>query len=246
MDRHSIYDFLFEAENPINEWNLSSIWDLFYQELMSGDAPIGFDEVHESFPGALTWLFLTEEFPPHLPKTFLDVGCGISLNPHLMAFIGFEVTAVDFSYQAISYACKLKPNDDELINYLYSIYPLNYKDGKSYSRHKRNSYLKQLRKSQTKRGSVTYIQGDWLYVHLPKEAFNIIFCDKGLRRATKNYWLRSLIKFRQLLSPGGILIIDNGTWYGIPHDVRECFSQFGYTFLESGTIRIQSKKYIYG
>jgi len=81
--------------------------------------------------------------------------------------------------------------------------------------------LERLRGFKTPGGSVSYIAGDWFEKDLPPGAFGVVHCRNSLRCATKPYWRRSLDRFRELLSPGGVLLLENVNAIGIQDEVEE-------------------------
>src|SRR5262249_766544 len=54
------------------------------------------------------------ELPRSSPQTLLDAGCGIALIPHVLAFWGFRVTAIDSCPRAVEIASQRQPTEEEL------------------------------------------------------------------------------------------------------------------------------------
>ena len=74
---------------------------------------------------------------------------------------------------------------------------------------------------------MSYRVGDWLTADLP--SFGVICCRNSLRCSTKANWRRSLLRFHDLLVPGGVLILETHNALGIQEEVEVSVS---YTHLD--------------
>lgn len=105
---------------PTEDWSQPSYWADHYRELLAKPDPVERDLLARPQVDLWVWMLLEAgELPRSSPQTLIDAGCGITIIPHLLAFWGFHVTAIDYSPQAIEWAAALQPAPHEL-----AIYPI--------------------------------------------------------------------------------------------------------------------------
>jgi chemotaxis methyl-accepting protein methylase len=93
-------------------------------------------------------------------------------------------------------------------------------------------------------GSVRYLACDWFSPDLPAQGADLIYCRNSLRCSTKPYWRRSLERFRDLLSPGGVLLLENVNAIGIQDEVEELYPACGFQPFPQGGIPDATGKYV--
>jgi chemotaxis methyl-accepting protein methylase len=81
---------------------------------------------------------------------------------------------------------------------------------------------------------------------LQPASFELVYCRNGLRLSTKAYWRRSLLRFHELLSPGGALLLENVNASGVQNEVDELLAECEFVPLVSGAVRAVSRKYVIG
>jgi hypothetical protein len=79
---------------------------------------------------------------------------------------------------------------------------------------------------------------------VPTGAFGVVHCRNGLRRSIKPYWRCSLRRFHELLSPGGVLLLENVNAFGIQDEVEDLLVECGFVALAAGVIREPASKYV--
>src|SRR5205814_1016037 len=87
---------------PTEDWNRPPYWLDYYQNLLAEDDPWRRERViYREVDLLIRMLTEAGELPRSSPQTLLDAGCGIALIPHVLAYWGFQVTAVDSCSPAI-------------------------------------------------------------------------------------------------------------------------------------------------
>lgn len=209
---------------PTEDWSQPSYWADHYRELLAKPDPVERDLLARPQVDLWVWMLLEAgELPRLSPQTLIDAGCGITIIPHLLAFWGFHVTAIDYSPQAIEWAAALQPAPHEL-----ATYPIPF-------------FSEQQEHFPAPGGSVAYRVGDWLTADLPLSG--VVICRNGLRGATKPNWRRSLLRFRDLLVPGGVLLLETCNAIGIRSEVEDLLDECGFTRLVAGAERDPSVRY---
>jgi chemotaxis methyl-accepting protein methylase len=104
--------------------------------------------------------------------------------------------------------------------------------------------LQRLREFQAPGGLVTYSAGDWFTADLASSAFGVVHCRNSLRCSTKPYWRRSLRRFHELLSPGGVLLLENVNAIGIQDEVEQLLAECGFVPLATGSARESASRYV--
>ena len=104
--------------------------------------------------------------------------------------------------------------------------------------------LKRLQNFKAPSGSVTYSDGDWFGANLPAGTFGIVHCRNSLRHSPKPYWRSSLLRFHELLSPGGLLLLENMNAMWMRDEVKELAAECGFVPLAAGAVRDPACKYI--
>jgi hypothetical protein len=72
----------------------------------------------------------------------------------------------------------------------------------------------------------------------------VVHCRNSLRCSTKPYWRRSLRRFHELLSPGGVLLLENVNAIGIQDEVEGLLAECGFVPLAAGAAREPTPKYV--
>jgi SAM-dependent methyltransferase len=182
--------------------------------------------------------------PRSSTQTFLDAGCGIALIPQLLAFWGFCVTAVDSCPRAIDIASHHQPTEEELARCVPILDPCQDMPGARELVEDPARSIKRLREFKAPGGAVSYIAGDWYATDLPPGSFGVVHCRNSLRCSTKPYWRRSLRRFHELLSPGGVVRLENVNAIGIRDEVEELLAECGFVPLAAGAAREPASKYV--
>jgi SAM-dependent methyltransferase len=233
---------------PTEEWNGTAFWHCFYSQLLSAadDWERG-QVVYRDLDFLLAMLRRAGELPlsPSRPRTLLDAGCGIALIPHVLAFWGFRVTAIDSSQQAIEVASGHRPTEEELARCISIWDPFDDMPNALALVESPERSLQRLRAFQAPGGSVSYLVGDWFAGDLSPESFGVVYCRNSLRCSTKSYWRRSLSRFHELLSPGGVLLLENINAIGIRAEVEELYAECGFVRL-GDTGREPAARYVLG
>ena len=209
---------------PTEDWSDPAYWATQYRELLAEADPWERDQTIYGDVSLLVWMLTAaEELPRSSPQTLLDAGCGIALIPHLLAFWGFQVTAIDLCPQAIEIGSHHQPTEEELC-----AYPIYYQ-------------IPRPPPGQPPGGPVAYRIGDWLTADLP--SFGVICCRNSLRCATKAHWRRSLLRFYDLLVPGGVLLLETHNALGIREEAEVLFDECGFAPWVGEARRDSSAKY---
>jgi SAM-dependent methyltransferase len=246
MDKNDVFQGSPWNVEPIEEWNRPVYWDNHYKHLRGeADSWRRDQAVYREVEPLILMLRAAGELPPRQnPPTFLDAGCGIALIPHVLAFWGFQVTAIDLCPQAVELASLHRPAEEELARCVPIWEPSKDFPGASILVEDADRSLQRLRSYQAPGGSVTYLAGDWCSVDLPPGAFDLVYCRNSLRCSTKSYWRRSLCRFHELLSPGGILLLETVNAIGIQEEVGQLLTQCGFTRLGRGACREASGRFV--
>jgi SAM-dependent methyltransferase len=232
---------------PTADWNRPSHWlDYYHGLLAEKDAWRRESVTYRGVDLLIRMLNDTGELPRSSPQTLLDAGCGIALIPHLLAQWGFQVSAIDSCPMAVEVASRHRPNEEDLARCIPIWDPCQDHPGARELVADPARSLQRLRQFQAPGGSVTYSVGDWFTADLPSGGFGVVYCRNSLRCSTKSYWQQSLQRFRELLSPGGVLLLETVNAVGIQDEVDGLLAECGFVPLSAGTSRGASCKYIRG
>jgi SAM-dependent methyltransferase len=231
---------------PTEDWNRPSFWDRYYRDLLAETEPWRRGLViHREVDLLLRMLTAAGELPHRATsRTFLDAGCGIALIPHVLAFWGFQVTAIDSCPRAIEVAAAHQPSEEELARCVPIWDPCQDMPGCRELVEDPARSLQSLRSYQAPGGTVSYSCGDWFSAELPRDGFRLVYCRNSLRCSTKPYWRRSLRRFHELLAPGGVLFLENVNAIGIQEEVEELLEECGFSTLEPGVSRQPPARYV--
>ena len=190
-------------------------------------------------------LLSAKELPPaSSQRTFLDAGCGIALIPHLLAYWGFRVIAVDLCADAIKSVTDKSPSEECFARCvpIWERYPPDSNSFQLMDDPGRS--IERLRSFQSSGGSLKYLACDWFSDELLPNSFTIVYCRNSLRGSGKTYWRRSLARFSELLLPGGLLLLENINAFWIQDEVAKLLLEMGFvaTLPEDG--RNPSVKYV--
>jgi 2-polyprenyl-3-methyl-5-hydroxy-6-metoxy-1,4-benzoquinol methylase len=229
---------------PTEDWNRLPFWQDFYRGILAKEDSWDRNEViHREVDLLVRMLLETGELPCFSPQPLLDAGCGISLIPHVLASWGFQVTAIDSCPQAIEVASQSRPSEEELALCLPIWDPCDDWPGTFKLVEDPARSLQLLRSFHAPGGSVSYVAADWFDATLEPETFGVVYCRNSLRCSTKVYWRRSLQRFRGLLSPGGVLLLETLNAIGIQPEVEELIAESGFVTWPARE-RLMSSKYL--
>ena len=230
---------------PTEDWNRPPYWCDYYRELLAEADPCRRDRVvHRQVELLIRMLSQVGELPRSSPQMLLDAGCGVALIPHVLAYWGFQVTAIDSCPQSIEVAVRQQPTEEKLSRCvpiwdscpdMPGAYELVEDAARS---------LQRLRGFNAPGGSVSHLSGDWLTANLSAGIFGLVHCRNSLRCSTKSYWRRSLLRFHELLSPGGVLLLENVNAIGIQTEVEELLAECGFVSLAAGAFREPVARYV--
>jgi SAM-dependent methyltransferase len=233
MDDHDEFEGTPWQATPTAEWNAPPFWDGYYRDLLAEAESWQRGQVTHRRIG---YLVRTRTAAGELPKratpaTFLDAGCGVSLVPHVFAFWGFEVTAIDSCPRAIEASAQLRPDEKELARCIDIWDPCPDSPRSRQLVEDPARSLQVLRGFQSPGGSLTHVADDWFSADLRPGSFALVYCRNALRCSTKPYWRRSLGRFHELLSPGGVLVLENVNAIGIMDEVEGLLAAGGFVSL---------------
>ncbi len=215
---------------PHDDWNRPSYWEVYYQKLLNTVETRRLKLVtHREVDLLLEVLTATKSLPTIPGQTLLDAGCGIALIPHILAYWGFQVTAIDSCASAIEVAAQQQPTEEELAQCIRIWEPCSDFPGMREMVADPIRALKELRRFQMPHGSVRYLLCDWFSDCLPPNSYGVIHCRNSLRGSTKPYWRRSLQRFHELLQPGGLLLLEHVNAIGIRTEVEALLTECGFT-----------------
>lgn len=236
------------------KWNEERYWQEYYDDLLNDTENVQRLEDIQYRPAghALTLARYVSEWPL---KRAMSAGCGINAEPHLLAWSGYTVTAVDISPFAIEAA---EAHDWSLANLAKAVEvwerngPPRPDDWKIVRGDiARSQTLLEARRRSG--GDVTYIAADWLAI---EGSFDLIYCCNGLRVSTKGYWFRTLTRFYEQLAPGGIVAVRTLNAIDLFEDVRDMAKLVGFEILRPdyrphcdplpASLRDPAKKYFLG
>jgi SAM-dependent methyltransferase len=230
---------------PTTEWNCPAYWDGYYRELLAGpDSPRRGRVVHREVGLLIRMLGQAHELPRSAPMTLLDGGCGVALIAHVLAYWGFRVTAVDSCPRAVEVASGYRPTEADLAGCVPIWDPCPDMPGAFELVDDAARSLGRLRDFRAPGGSVEYLAGDWFEADLRPGSFGAVHCRNSLRRSTRPYWRRSLVRFHELLSPGGVLLLEHVNAVGIQAEVEDLLAECGFTPLAAGTAREPTARYV--
>jgi len=223
MEQHDAFRGSPWNAEPTEDWNRPTYWAAYYRELLAAKDTWRLDLVVLRDVEALIRVLTTAgELPMRSsPSTILDAGCGIALIPHILAFWGFQVTAVDSCPQAIEGASRHRPTEEELARCVPIWETCKDWPGARELVEDPARSVERLRSFKAPGGSVSYLTGDWFDLDLPLGGFAMVHCRNSLGCAIKPYWQRSLSRFHELLSPGGILLLENVNAIDIQDELEE-------------------------
>jgi SAM-dependent methyltransferase len=231
---------------PTEDWNRSPYWTDYYRELLAEADPWRRGlVVHRDIDLLIRMLSEAGEIPRRSsPQTFLDAGCGVALIPHVLAFWGFQVTAIDSCPRAIEVALQHRPSEEELSRCVPVWDPCKDMPGAHVLADDPARSLQRLRSFKAPGGSVSYIADDWFTADLRPQSFGVVHCRNSLRCSTKPYWRRSLHRFHELLSPGGVFLLENVNAIGIQDEVEELLAECEFVPLMVGASREPVAKHV--
>src|SRR5262249_31720838 len=150
-------------------------WERYYRKLLAEADPWQRCRVvHREIDLLIQMLTKLGALPRRsTPQTILDAGCGIALIPHVLAYWGFQVTAIDSCPQGIEVANPLRPSEDELARCVPIWDPCADVPGARELVEDPARSLQKLRSFQAPGGSVSYIVGDWCSADLRPGAFSM-------------------------------------------------------------------------
>lgn len=198
---------------PSDNWNQPPYWEDYYAQLMSNEGRPHEREwvVYREVELLIRMLVRLRELPRPKPErggTLLDAGCGIALIPHVLAYWGFHVTAVDSCIRAFELARQARPSEPELARCIPIWDPVDPSGACHLLVEDPERSLEKLRRYHVPGGGVRHVHSDWNDDGLPRRVFDLIYCRNSLRGSTKPYWRRSLHRFHELLAPGGVLLLE--------------------------------------
>jgi SAM-dependent methyltransferase len=211
-----------------DNWNDPGFWDRHYiAQLEKGDPVWLQRRVHFPVDRLVQRLRDAGELPCPSLRRVLDAGCGMTLLPQILTHWGFQVTALDASPHAIAYTRQVLPDEAEMAACIriWEDHP-SIQHARCLVEDPVRS-LEQFRAWVRPGGSLTHVAGDWMGVDLPLGSFHLIHCSGGLRCAPKPYWARSLTRFRELLAPGGLVLLENFNILGIREEAESLFEVCG-------------------
>jgi SAM-dependent methyltransferase len=230
---------------PTEEWNRPAYWAAFYRDLLAkADSWERGQAVHRQVDFLISVLTHAGELPRSSPQTLLDAGCGVALIPHVLAFWGFQVTAVDSSPAATEVASSHRPGEEELALCVPIWEPCADMPGAYRLVEDPARSLQRLGSFRAPGGSVTFLAADWFSPELRPGAFGVVHCRNSLRCSTKPYWRASLHRFHELLAPGGLLLLEHVNAIGIQDEVEELLAECGFVPLLSREVREMSARYV--
>jgi SAM-dependent methyltransferase len=246
MEQHDAFRGRPWNAEPTDDFNRPQRWADYYRRLL---AEADSWERGEAVYGEVEWLIRMLHQVGELPRgpspqSLLDAGCGIALIPHVLAFWGFQVTAIDSCPRAIEVASQCQPSEEELARCVPIWDPCEDLVGAHRLVEDTARSLQRLRRFQAPGGSISYTAGDWFTADLRPVSFGLLHCRNSLRCSTKPYWRDSLRRFHELLAPGGVLLLDHINAIGIRDEVEELLAACGFVPIASGVSRESSAKYV--
>ena len=227
-----------------DEWNEPTYWHDYYSKLLLEGDPWRRDQlIHRPAEPLIQMLTRAGELPRTTPCRLLDAGCGISLTPWLLSHWGFDVTAIDSCPLAITEAYRLDPDEEDLARCVQVWESGPRSQGYILSEDPKRS-LQRLRGYRSKEGSLAYFRRDWFDEALPRGSFGVIHCRNALRCSTKPYWRRSLLRFRELLAPCGMLLLENVNAGGIPCEVERLLNECRFIPLHRAEETDPDRRYV--
>ena len=212
--RRNPWDFW--GVTPGEFWNDDLWWNGYYNDLLNNPDRSTSKEtlIHRRITYLTQTLYKLEELPSTKNRTFLDVGCGISLLPHILKHWGFQVTAIDFCKDAIEFTSHHVATDENMAKCM-DIY-------ESQENHLVDAQkLHELQKNKTCGGALEFKCCNLNDPSLPENYFDIIYCKNIFRLSLKTYWNESLNSLYRLLKPGGFLFIETLNAIAIRHEVAD-------------------------
>ncbi len=228
-----------------DDWNRPSYWDDYYETLLAERDPWRRGQVtHRDIDLLIRMLMIAGELPRSSAQSMLDAGCGIALIPYILAYWGFQVTAIDSCARAVQVATKQRPSEVEMALCISIWEPCKeLKFARELVNDPARS-LEKLRSFHDPGGSVTYVADDWFAPDLRVGTFDVVHCRNSLRCSAKPYWRRSLRRFYELLAAGGMLLLDNINAFEIQEEVVDLLGECGFVSHVNGTSRELAKKYV--
>lgn len=247
MDQHDAFQGSPWGAEPTDDWNRPAYWGDYYAGLLAEVDPWRRGRVvHREVDLLIRMLAGAGELPRRSPQTLLDAGCGIALIPHVLASWGFRVTAVDSCPAAVEVASRQRPSEEELARCVPIWDPCQDMPGARELVEDPARSLLRLREFRAHGGSMSYLAGDWFDDALQPGTFGVVHCRNSLRLSPKPYWRRSLRRFHELLSPGGVLLLEHVNAIGVQDEVEALFAESGFVPHAPGAGREASCRYVVG
>jgi SAM-dependent methyltransferase len=230
---------------PSEDWNRPEHWRDYYSDLLAEADPDRRQRIAHHDVNQLVWMLSQAgELPRTSPQTILDAGCGIALTPRVLEFWGFQVTAIDLCPKAIEIASQYEPTEEDLAGCVRILDPCEGRRNVFELVDDPARSLQGLRDLKGLGGSASYLVGDWFSAQLSPAAFGLIYCRNSLRCSTKGYWRRSLSRFRELLAPRGVLLLEHVNAFAVRAEVMELLAECGFMPLSAGAVPEPLSKYV--
>lgn len=201
-------------EPPIDpltsRWEDPSLWDPYWRSVLLGAAERRARLVERDAYLSLASLRDMGAFAALPGKgRLLEAGCGISLEPHLFAYLGFDVTAIDLSPAAIAHNAANRPSEEDLARCLRWRLDETRGDQLIFIEEP-GLALAQLRHIRRPGGRCRFQVSDWFdRTALQPGSFDVVVCLNGVRCSPQEMWEKSLLRFHELLAPDGLLVLSN-------------------------------------
>lgn len=208
----------------VDEWGQAAYWDDRYREKIADR--YRFWEHRDIRPVMAT----LDRFAQWPMRRVLDAGCGISVIPDLLAFWGYDVTAIDLSATAIAFANARTVTTADFVACLQHLErPISpphdttptaasatAASATAFGPDADMAWREKLVNSRAAwGGSLQRMVGDWNSPALPANHFDLVLGFHAFTGASLAFATDALKSFKRVLRPGGVVVLDHVNSPGI-------------------------------
>jgi hypothetical protein len=223
---------LFHRDDPFPEripqpraWSDSEGWDAYWRAVIA-------DEFERSDKAGALWRDpFVQQFLPLLRERgtcrLLFAGNGISLEPHVLAHCGFDVTAVEVSPAACAFVREYQLTPPQMGHFLPAYRPKTELGGLQINAYDPAASLDRVRDEHRPGGRLEVLAEDLLRWS-PDQHFDVVYAERSVQGFPGEVQRGLAQRFFDWLSPGGIAVVT------LVHAPEELEQRLGADFKAAG------------